>query len=217
VMVYGGPGAQMVLDQWAPKLFWQHLADRGFVVFQLDNRGAGGRGPAFEHVVYKQLGKLELKDQITGVEYLKTLPFVDPSRIGIYGGSYGGFMTALAMFKAPGVFKVGVSASPVTESELYDSGATERLLGTPKENPAAYDDTNLTKMVKGLQGRLLLMHGLMDENVHFQNTANLIDALIAENKLFDLFVFPGERHGYRSPSARKFANRKVASYFAEHL
>ncbi|MFO0589202.1 MAG: DPP IV N-terminal domain-containing protein [Polyangiaceae bacterium] len=217
VNVYGGPGVQIIHDSWAPSLFWQHLADRGFVVFQLDNRGSSGRGPAFEHPIKNQLGKVELQDQLAGVAYLKTLPFVDPDRIGIQGASYGGFMTALAMFKAPDVFKVGVVGAPVTEWQLYDTAYTERYMGQPKENAAGYDASDLTKMVDGLKGKLLLMHSLMDENVHFQNSADLIDALVTANKPFDLMIFPGERHGYRSPPARKYAFRKIAAYFADNL
>jgi dipeptidyl-peptidase-4 len=217
VVVYGGPGAQTVLDQWAPSLLWQHLADRGFVVFQLDNRGSAGRGPAFQHPIANRFGTVELQDQLAGVAYLKTLPFVDPARIGIYGHSHGGFMAAFAMMKAPEVFKVAVAASPVTEWQLYDTGYTERYMGTPKTNAAGYDAADLTKLVKGLQGKLLLIHALMDENVHFQHTADLIDALVAESKPFDLLVYPGERHGYRSPPARKYASQKIAAYFAENL
>ena len=217
VMVYGGPGVQTVLDRWGPSLFWQHLADRGFVVFQVDNRGSAGRGPAFEQQVSAKLGTVELQDQLAGVEYLKKLPFVDGGRIAIYGHSYGGFMAALAMLKAPGAFKVGVAAAPVTEWRLYDTGYTERYMGTPAGNAAGYEAADLTKMAKGLTGKLLVMHALMDENVHFQHTADLVDALVAEGKPFDLHVFPGERHGYRSPPARKYALRKVASYLAEHL
>ncbi len=217
IHVYGGPGVQTVFDMWSPSLFWQHLADRGFVVFQVDNRGSTGRGPAFEHPIANQLGKVELEDQLAGVSYLKTLPFVDASRIGIYGASYGGFMTALAMFKAPDVFKVGVSAAPVTDWQLYDTAYTERYMGTPKGNAAGYEASDLTKMVGGLTGKLLLIHALMDENVHFQSSAQLIDALVAATKPFDLLVFPGERHGYRSPPARKYALRKVVTYFADNL
>ena len=217
VVVYGGPGAQTVLDIWSPSLFWQHLADRGFVVFQLDNRGSAGRGPAFQHAIANELGKVELSDQLAGVAYLKTLPFVDGARIGIYGHSYGGFMAAYAMLEAPDVFKAGVSASPVTEWQLYDTGYTERYMGTPKSNAKGYDSSDLTRLVKGLKGKLLLVHALMDENVHFQHTADLIDALVTENKPFDLLVFPGERHGYRSPAARRYASRKAAAYFAENL
>jgi dipeptidyl-peptidase-4 len=136
VMVYGGPGVQMVLDAWTPRLLWQHLADRGFVVFQLDNRGSQGRGPAFQAPIYHQLGKAELEDQLAGLSALAAMPFVDPSRVAIYGHSYGGFMATLAMLAAPGRFKVGIAGAPVTDWRLYDTGYTERYMGTPAENPA---------------------------------------------------------------------------------
>ena len=217
VMVYGGPGVQLVRDEWAPHLLWQHLADRGFVVFQLDNHGSAGRGPAFEAPIYKRMGEVELQDQLTGLDYLKTLPFVDTDRAGIYGHSYGGFMAALAMLKAPDRFKVGVSGSPVTAWGLYDTGYTERYMTTPAENEAGYAASDLAKMAKNLRGKLFLIHAMMDENVHFANSAHLIDALIEADKTFDLFVFPGERHGYRSPAARKYATRRVVDYFVDNL
>ena len=217
VMVYGGPGVQLVRDEWAPHLLWQHLADRGFVIFQLDNHGSAGRGPAFEAPIYKRMGEVELQDQLTGLDYLKTLPFVDTDRAGIYGHSYGGFMTVLAMLKAPDRFKVGVSGSPVTEWSLYDTGYTERYMSTPAENPTGYAASDLAKMAKNLQGKLFLIHAMMDENVHFENSAHLIDALIEAEKKFDLFVFPGERHGYRSPAARKYAMMRVVDYFVDNL
>ncbi|MFS8068108.1 MAG: alpha/beta fold hydrolase [Byssovorax sp.] len=217
VMVYGGPGVQLVRDEWAPHLLWQHLADRGFVVFQLDNRGSAGRGPAFEAPIHKRMGEVELKDQLAGLDYLKTLPFVDTDRAGIYGHSYGGFMAALALLKAPDRFKVGVSGSPVTEWGRYDTGYTERYMATPAENPAGYAAADLAKMAKNLRGKLFLIHAMMDENVHFENSAHLIDALVEADKKFDLFVFPGERHGYRSPAARKYAMRLVVDYFVDNL
>jgi dipeptidyl-peptidase 4 len=196
---------------------WQHLADRGFVVFQLDNRGSGGRGPAFEHVLYKRTGTLELDDQVAGVAYLKTLPYVDGSRVGIYGYSYGGFMAALAMFKAPDRFKVGVSGSPVTAWGFYDTGYTERYMSTPAENKSGYEASDLGRLAKGLTGKLFVIHAMMDENVHFANTAHLVDALVDAGKKFDMLVFPGERHGYRSPAARRYAMMRVVDYFTEHL
>ena len=217
VMVYGGPGVQLVLDQWAPRLLWQHLADRGFVVFQLDNRGSAGRGPAFEAPIHKRMGEVELRDQLAGLDYLKTLPFVDADRAGIYGHSYGGFMAALAMLKAPDRFKVGVSGSPVTEWSLYDTGYTERYMETPATNPAGYASADLAKSAKNLRGKLFLIHAMMDENVHFENSAHLIDALVEAEKPFDLFVFPGERHGYRSPAARRYAMKRVVDYFVDNL
>jgi dipeptidyl-peptidase-4 len=217
VMVYGGPSVQAVLDQWSPRLLWQHLADRGFVVFQLDNRGSAGRGPAFEAPIHKRMGEIELQDQLAGLDYLKTLPFVDADRAGIYGHSYGGFMATLAMLKAPDRFKVGVAGSPVTEWSLYDTGYTERYMETPATNPEGYAAADLAKFAKNLRGKLFLIHAMMDENVHFENSAHLIDALVEAEKKFDLFVFPGERHGYRSPAARKYAMRRVVDYFVDNL
>ncbi len=217
VMVYGGPGAQTVFDSWSPRLLWQHLADRGFFVLQVDNRGSGGRGPAFATQVHRRLGELELADQLAGADYLAALSEVDPTRIGIYGHSYGGFMAALAMLKAPGRFAVGIAGSPVTDWRLYDSGYTERFMETPEKNPEGYAASTLSHFAKDLQGRLFLIHALMDENVHFTHTANLVDALVRANKPFDMFVFPGERHGYRRPEARAYASGTIARYFAEHL
>jgi dipeptidyl-peptidase 4 len=217
VMVYGGPHAQTVMNAWSPRLMWQHLADRGFVVMQVDNRGSGGRGPAFEAPLAGQMGVIELADQIAALDEIAKRPYVDASRVGIYGHSYGGFMAALALLKAPEKFHVGIAASPVTDFRLYDSAYTERYLGLPKDNAAAYDQTNLMKMAGKLQGKLLLVHSLMDENVHFQNSASFIDALVAANKDFDLLVFPGERHGYRNPAVRRYAYERVVDYLAEHL
>jgi len=163
------------------------------------------------------MGGMVLGDQIAALEEIAKRPYVDASRVGIYGHSYGGFMAALALLKAPDKFHVGISASPVTDFRLYDSAYTERYLGLPKDNAAAYDATNLMKMAGNLRGKLYLVHALMDENVHFQNSASLIDAFVAANKDFDLLVFPGERHGYRSPSARKYAYERVVQYLTQHL
>ncbi|HVY46288.1 MAG TPA: S9 family peptidase, partial [Minicystis sp.] len=217
VYVYGGPGVQQVLDRWSPRLFWQHLADRGVVVFQLDNRGSSGRGRAFEAPIAGRLGEVELGDQLAGLDELAKLPFCDVSRAAIYGHSYGGFMAALAMLKAPGKFRVGVAGSPVTDWRLYDTGYTERYMGTPASNPAGYAASDLAGSAKHLAGRLLLVHALMDENVHFANTAHLVEALIEAGKPVDTFVFPGERHGYRSNAARAYAPEHVAQYLVEHL
>jgi dipeptidyl-peptidase-4 len=217
VMVYGGPGHQEIRNRWAPRLQWQHLADRGVAVFQLDNRGTPSRGRAFESAIYRRLGEIELADQLAGRDYLAGLPFVDPDRIGIYGHSYGGFMAALAMLRAPGRFRVGVAGSPVVDFRLYDTGYTERYMGTPAGNPEGYAATDLGALASRLQGKLLIVHALMDENVHFQNSARLVDALAAEGKPFDLFVFPGERHGYQSPLAKRYAAERVVDYFARNL
>jgi dipeptidyl-peptidase-4 len=195
----------------------QHLADRGVGTFRLDNRGTPGRGRAFESATQGRLGELELADQLAGVDYLASLPFVDANRLGIYGHSYGGFMTLLAMLRAPGRFAVGVAGSPVVDFRLYDTGYTERYMGTPADNPKGYAGTDLVPFAANLRGKLLVLHALMDENVHFQNTARLLDAFAAAGKTFDLMVFPGERHGYQSPKAKTYAAERVIEYFARNL
>ncbi len=217
VMVYGGPGVQTVLNIWSANLMRAHLADRGFVVFQLDNRGTSGRGPAFAAPLYKNAGHVELEDQIAGLDAIAKRPYVDATRVGILGHSYGGYMAALALLKAPDRFHVGVAGSLVTDWRLYDSAYTERYLGLPKDDAKSYEGSDLTKLAGNLRGKLFLMHALMDENVHFQNTAQLIDALVAANKRFDLLVFPGERHGYRAPAARRYATERSIEYLVENL
>jgi dipeptidyl-peptidase-4 len=217
VMVYGGPGVQTVLNEYNPRVLWQHLADRGFRVFQVDNRGSVGRGHGFDAPVHKRLGEIELRDQLRALDWLTARPDVDPGRVGIYGHSYGGYMTLMAMLRAPGRYKVGVSGSPVTDWRYYDTGYTERYMGTPEGNLSGYDASALAPLAKNLKGRLLVIHALMDENVHFEHTATLIDALVAADKDFDLLVFPGERHGYRSPAARRYAYRRVIDYFVQNL
>ena len=142
---------------------------------------------------------------------------MDPDRVGIYGHSYGGFMALYAMLKAPDRFKVGIAGSPVTDWRLYDSAYTERYMGQPATNIDGYAGADLTKLAPNLRGKLFILHALMDENVHFQNTAQLIDALVAANKDFDLMVFPGERHGYRSPGAKQYAYRRVVDFLVENL
>jgi dipeptidyl-peptidase-4 len=187
------------------------------VVFQLDNRGSNGRGPGFQAPIYKHLGEVELQDQLAGLDALAAMPFVDASRVAIYGHSYGGFMAALAMLEAPARFKVGIAGAPVTDWRLYDTGYTERYMSTPELNPAGYEASDLSKKAQNLTGRLLVLHALMDENVHFEHTARLVDGLVAAGKHFDLFVFPGERHGYRDPAARRYAMRRVVDYLVENL
>jgi dipeptidyl-peptidase 4 len=220
VMVYGGPHVQTVQNRWgrgSALLLWQHLADRGVVVFQLDNRGTPGRGRAFEQATYGRLGELELQDQLAGIDYLATLPFVDVTRLGIYGHSYGGFMAALAMLKAPSRFKVGIAGSPVTDWRLYDTGYTERFMGIPDKNASGYAQNDLSTMAAGLKGKLFILHAMMDENVHFQNSARLIDALTLAQKPFDLLLFPGERHGYRNPQVRQYAEMRIVDYLVQNL
>lgn len=214
VMVYGGPGVQAVQNKFAPKLLWQHLADRGFFVLQVDNRGSAGRGHEFASVTYGKLGQVELEDQLDALEALKSMEGVDPTRVGIYGVSYGGTMVLNAMLRAPGKYKAGIADASVVDWSYYDSGYTERYLG-PKG--PAYTETELSQKAAALQGKLLVMHGLMDENVHFANSAKLVDALVAAQKPFDMVVLPGERHGTKDPAAKEWVSRKIAEYFADAL
>jgi dipeptidyl-peptidase-4 len=216
VHTYGGPGARMVKDEFGG-LFDALMAQEGFVVFALDNRGSGGRGKSFETPVYKRLGKVELEDQVRGVEWLKQQPWVDGERIGIWGWSYGGYMTCYAMTKAPGVFKAGVAVAPVTDWRLYDTIYTERYMGLPKENEEGYKDSSPVHFAKDLQGALLLLHGLGDDNVHVQNTVVFAEALLKAGKRFDLMLYPRRGHGIEGPEARVDVYRRILDHFRRNL
>ncbi len=196
VYVYGGPHAQTVRNIWGGKrhLFFQYMAQRGYVVFWLDNRGSWGRGKAFEAPVHRRLGEVELADQLVGIEYLKGLPDIDPERIGVYGGSYGGFMALNCLLRAPEHFRAGVAWAPVTDWRFYDTIYTERYMGRPAENPEGYDASAPLRYAQNLRGALLLAHGVMDNNVHFQNSVQFIDALIKADKQFELRIYPRTRH-----------------------
>jgi dipeptidyl-peptidase-4 len=217
VMVYGGPGVQAVRNAWSPRLLWQHLADRGFAVMQFDNRGSAHRGHAFETALAGRLGEVELADQLAALAFVQQRPYVDPTRVGIYGHSYGGFLALRALLAAPDQFQVGIAGAPVTDWRLYDSGYTERFLGSPGANAAGYDASEVTRLAAELRGKLLLIHGLLDENVHFAHTAKLAEALARENRPFDLLVFPGERHGTRDPAMRRHLTSRVLGHLVTHL
>lgn len=215
--VYGGPAVQSVTDRWSPKLLWQHWADRGFFVAQIDNRGGAGRGQAFAAPIAGKLGQVELADQIAALDWMIANMPIDGARVAIYGHSYGGTMALQGLLRAPGRFKSGIAASPVTDWRFYDTGYTERYMGTPRENLPSYDDADLTSKVDALTGKLFLIHALMDENVHFQNAAKLIDALVAKQKDFDTLVLPGERHGYRDPKTKQYVYRRITNFLVETL
>ena len=173
--VYGGPGVQNVRNAWTDG-FDQVLASRGFLVFSLDNRGTTGRGHAFERPLFKDMGRVELEDQLVGVAHLKTLPYVDPQRLGIFGWSYGGYLTLYALTHAPDVWKAGVAGAPVTDWTFYDSIYTERYMGLPKDNPKGYESSSPLKKAGELKADLLLIHGTADDNVHLANTMSFADA-----------------------------------------
>jgi dipeptidyl-peptidase 4 len=194
---YGGPGSQVVQNAWGGKsgLWYQMLANEGFVVFMVDNRGTGGRGRDFMKQVFLRLGELETQDQIAGARYLQGLPFVDPERIGIWGWSYGGYVTTLCMLHGADVFKAGVAVAPVTDWALYDSIYTERYMRSPADNPEGYRKGSPVFDAEKLKGKFLVIHGLMDDNVHFQHSARLAAALQDAKKPFETMFYPGKRHG----------------------
>jgi dipeptidyl-peptidase-4 len=219
VHVYGGPHAQTVTDSWGltVDLRAQLLAAQGFVVLKVDNRGSARRGVAFESAIAGNLGDLEIRDQTEAVRWLESLGIGDPARIGIYGWSYGGYMTAMALVKAADVFRVGVAGAPVTSWDGYDTAYTERYLGTPASNPEGYRDSSVMTHADRLRGKLLLIHGLLDENVHFRHTARLMQALIDAGKPFDVLLYPNERHLPRSQKDRVAMERQILQYFQQYL
>ncbi|TME78780.1 MAG: S9 family peptidase [Chloroflexi bacterium] len=219
VSVYGGPGAQMVNDSWAQTvdLRAQMLAQHGFVVLKLDNRGSARRGLGFEAPIARRFGQIEVRDQVEGVRWLETLGFADVSRVGIYGWSYGGYMTLMALATAPDVFKAGVAGAPVTVWEGYDTAYTERYMGTPQENPEGYRLGSPLTHVDQLRGKLLMIHGMIDENVHFRHTARVMQALIDAGKPFETLLYPNERHMPRSEHDRVDMERRILEFFQRNL
>jgi dipeptidyl-peptidase-4 len=218
VSVYGGPHGQTVTNSWtSTSPFEQLLASHGFLVWSLDNRGTAGRGTAFESAIWHDLGRVELEDQLAGIEYLKTLPYVDPARIGITGGSYGGYMTLYALTHAPGVFRSGVAISSVTDWTLYDSIYTERYMGTPADNPKGYDSSSPLKKAAELEGDLLLIHGTADDNVHISNTLSFVAELIKAGKPYALRVHPRQKHGFRAKPDRVARDRATLAHFESTL
>jgi dipeptidyl-peptidase-4 len=201
VDVYGGPGYQRVRKAWGgyPRgnegYFRQFLAQNGYIVFTLDNRGSGSRGVRFESALYEHMGSVEVEDQVTGVNFLRTLPYVDPARVGVFGWSYGGYMALMCMMQAPDVFAAGVSGAPVTDWKLYDTHYTERYMGTPQSNPEAYERSSVMHYAADLKGPLLIMHGMADDNVLFTHSTTLFKKLQDLNVPFDVMTYPGGKHG----------------------
>jgi len=218
VYVYGGPHAQVVRNAWSRHHLWHSMmAQRGYVVFSLDNRGSFGRGKAWEDPVLRDFGHHELEDQLVGVNYLKSQSWVDPSRIGVWGWSYGGYMTLLSLFKAPDVFHAGVAVAPVTDWHLYDSIYTERYMKRPVDNEDGYRESAPLNFVDGYSGHLLLMHGDADDNVHMQNSIQLVRKLIDAGKDFDLMIYPRKLHGITGSKNRVFLYRKMTAFFDRYL
>lgn len=216
VMVYGGPHAQTVRNSWAGLSFDQVLAHRGFVIWQMDNRGSAGRGHKWESVVNRHLGKQELADQKTGIQYLVSLGFADPARIGIHGWSYGGYMTLNAMLHAPEVFSCGISGAPVTDWRHYDTIYTERYMGLPAENEKGYHDSSPVHFAANLKGKLMLLHNYGDDNVLYQNNMQMQFALQRAGKYYDLLAYPQKSHGVTGP-ANRHMRQAMITFFEQNL
>ena len=217
--IYGGPGSQTVTNSWGnSNYFWhQMLAQKGYIVVSVDNRGTGARGVDFKKVTYKKLGKYETEDQIEAAKYFATLPYVDASRIGVQGWSYGGYMSSLCLLKGAEYFKAAIAVAPVTNWRFYDSIYTERYMQTPQENEDGYDDNSPINHVEKLKGKYLLVHGMADDNVHLQNTSEMISALVDANKQFDLFVYPNKNHGIYGGNTRYHLYTKMTNFLLENL
>ena len=218
--VYGGPQFQNVRNAWEGREFlWlEMMAEKGYLIFRLDNRGSYNRGHAFETSVYHQFGMVELGDQLAGVNYLKSLAYVDGSRIGIWGWSYGGYMTLEAMFNAPEVFKAGVSVAPVSDWRLYDTIYTERYMGRPQDESEAYKRSSPVNQVARLKGKLMLAHGTGDDNVHFANTSAVLNELIAHGSYpTDVMIFPGRGHSIGDSPARIELFQRITEFFLKNL
>lgn len=218
--VYGGPGSQTVNNSYGGlNYFWfQMLAQKGYIVVSVDNRGTGARGRDFRTVTYKNLGKYETMDQIEAARWLGSQSYVDADRIGIFGWSYGGYMTALCLTKGADVFKAGISVAPVSNWKYYDNIYTERYMGTPETNPDGFDTNSPTSYTDLLKdGSLLLVHGTGDDNVHWQNSAELINALVKSNKQFDLMIYPNRNHGIYGGTTRLNLYTKMTNFLLENL
>ncbi|MFQ5564557.1 MAG: S9 family peptidase, partial [Parvularculaceae bacterium] len=197
ILVYGGPHAQRVRNAWGD-LFAQMLADNGYAVFKLDNRGAANRGTTFENTLYRAMGTTEVEDQAVGAAYLKSLPYVDSGRIGVFGWSYGGYMTLRMLTATPDLYAAGVAGAPVTDWALYDTAYTERYMGKPQNEADAYARGSVFADLDKLKAHLLVIHGMADDNVIFLNTVKLTHALQAQGASFEMMTYPGEKHGFRS-------------------
>ena len=219
MFVYGGPGSQTVKNDWDTRdYFWyQTLAQKGYIIVSVDGRGTGARGNGFRTATYAQLGRLETDDQIAAARQLKTLPYVNPTRVGIWGWSYGGYMAALCMTLGADVFKAGISVSPVTNWRFYDSIYTERYLKRPQENASGYDDNSPVTHAAKLRGPYLLIHGTGDDNVHFQNSIAFADALIAAGKQFQSFYYPNRNHGIYGGNTRLHLYQMMTDFVEKNL
>ncbi|HCE55031.1 MAG TPA: S9 family peptidase [Lutibacter sp.] len=217
---YSGPGSQSVSNTWnsANDYWFQHLAEKGYIIVCVDGRGTGFKGAVFKKVTYKELGKYEVEDQIESAKELGKRPYIDANEIGIWGWSYGGFMSANCLFKGNDVFKMAIAVAPVTSWRFYDSIYTERYMQTPQENASGYDENSPLNFADLLKGNFLLVHGSGDDNVHVQNTLRLTNALVEANKPFDLAIYPDRNHGiYTGKNTRLHLYEKMTRFIEDNL
>jgi len=216
---YGGPHVQLIGNLWngnAADYWFQYMAERGFVVFSLDPRGSDNRGKDFEQAIFRKHGDVQMEDLVSGVNYLQQQSFVDKNRMGLFGWSYGGFMTVDMMLNHPDVFKAAVAGGPVTDWRYYEIMYGERYMDTPQENPQGYAGTDLTKQVEKLKGKLLLIHGLQDPVVVQQNSVRFVRAAIDKNIQVDYMIYPGHEHNVNGKD-RAHLYQKVTDYFMQWL
>jgi dipeptidyl-peptidase-4 len=215
---YGGPGSQQVANRYGAASFWhQLLAQNGFIVVSVDNTGTGYRGEEFKKKTYLRLGELEIQDQIDAATYLSKLPFIDKNRFGHWGWSYGGFMSALAITKGAEIFKAAIAVAPVTSWRLYDNIYTERFMRTPQENAKGYDENAPLNYVDKIKGKFLIIHGTGDDNVHFQNSVLMAEAMIQKNIDFESAYYPNKAHGIVGGNSTMHIYRKMTDWLLENL
>lgn len=218
VYLYNGPNVQIITNGFpsSGNLWYEYMAQHGYVIFTMDGRGSNNRGLKFEQATFRQLGTVEMQDQLKGVDYLKSLPFVDANRLGVHGWSFGGFMTTSLMLRHPGVFKCGVAGGPVMDWKMYEVMYTERYMDTPQENPEGYEAANLLTKVKNLQGKLLLIHGTIDSTVVWQHSVKFLKECVDNKVQVDYFVYPGYEHNVRGRD-RVHLMQKITDYFDQNL
>ncbi|XP_043697383.1 dipeptidyl aminopeptidase 4 [Telopea speciosissima] len=219
ISVYGGPTVQLVCDSWMNTVDMraQYLRSKGILVCKLDNRGTSRRGLKFESALKYSIGRIDAEDQVTGAEWLIRKGLAKAGRIGLYGWSYGGYLSAMAMARFPDTFRCAVSGAPVTAWDGYDTFYTEKYMGLPSENPAGYEYSSVMHHVHKIKGRLLLVHGMIDENVHFRHTARLINAFVAAGKPYELLIFPDERHMPRQLRDRIYMEERIWEFIEKNL
>lgn len=219
LFVYGGPESQKVIDEWGGTraVWFQLLAQRGYVVACVDNRGTDGRGEEFRKATYMQLGGLETIDQLEAAEWFGSQPYIDAERLGIFGWSYGGYMSSLCMTKGGGIFRMGIAVAPVTTWRYYDTIYTERFMRKPQENPAGYDQNSPINFATGLTGKFLLIHGSGDDNVHFQNSMDFAEALVQAGKQFEMQIYPNKSHSITGGNTSLHLYRRMTDFILVNL